>query len=61
MFEKSLAKLKEEIVRANALIREANLMAADMGRQTNFNVTLQIPASNLSPAKIKVRKSGIFN
>uniref|UniRef100_A0A915IPC8 Kinesin-like protein n=1 Tax=Romanomermis culicivorax TaxID=13658 RepID=A0A915IPC8_ROMCU len=52
MFKKSLAKLKEEIIKANSLIREANLMAADMGRQTNFSVTLQIPASNLSPSKI---------
>lgn len=55
MYKKSLAKLKEEIVLANGLIREANIMATEMAKQTTFHVTLQIPAANLTPSKIKVK------
>lgn len=49
LFRKSLAKLREDIVRANALVREANFLSDEMGKQTEFKVTLQIPAANLSP------------
>ncbi|CAN8000086.1 unnamed protein product [Ixodes hexagonus] len=49
LFRKSLAKLREDIVRANALVRGANLLSDEMGKQTEFKVTLQIPAANLSP------------
>lgn len=49
MFKHSLSLLREEVVRANALVREANFLAEEMGKQTEFHVTLQIPASNLSP------------
>ncbi|XP_077537872.1 kinesin heavy chain 73 isoform X2 [Haemaphysalis longicornis] len=49
LFKKSLAKLREDIVRANALVREANFLAEEMGKHTEFKVTLQIPAANLSP------------
>ena len=49
MFKQSLAKLRQEVVKANALVREANFLAEEMGKQTEFHVTLQIPASNLSP------------
>ncbi|KAL1429824.1 hypothetical protein MTO96_015687 [Rhipicephalus appendiculatus] len=53
LFKKSLAKLREDIVRANALVREANFLAEEMGKHTEFKVTLQIPAANLSPNRKK--------
>ncbi|KAL4218427.1 Kinesin-like protein kif13b [Mactra antiquata] len=56
MFKHSLSLLREEVVRANALVREANFLAEEMGKQTEFHVTLQIPASNLSPN----RRRGAF-
>ena len=55
-FKQSLAKLREEVVKANALVREANFLAQEMGKQTEFHVTLQIPAANLSPNR---RVSGL--
>ena len=48
-FRRSLAQLREDIVRANALAREANVLAEELGKQTRFSVTLQIPPANLSP------------
>lgn len=55
MFKNSLSKLKKDIARANALTREANMIAKEVAtKETNYGVTLQIPASNLRPAKIKV-------
>lgn len=49
MFKRSLGQLKADILRANALVKEANFLAEEMGRQTTFSVTLQIPPANLSP------------
>ena len=49
MFKRSLGQLKTDIVRANSLVQEANFLAEEMGRQTKFSVTLQIPPANLSP------------
>ena len=49
MFKQSLCKLREEVVKANALVREANFLAEEMGKHTEFHVTLQIPAANLTP------------
>ena len=49
MFRQSLIRLKEEVVKANALVREANTLAQEMRKQTEFSVTLQIPATNLTP------------
>uniref|UniRef100_A0A4W3HSG2 Kinesin family member 13A n=1 Tax=Callorhinchus milii TaxID=7868 RepID=A0A4W3HSG2_CALMI len=48
LFRHSLAKLREQIVRANTLVREANFLAEEMTKQTDYQVTLQIPAANLS-------------
>ncbi len=48
-FKRSLAKLREDIIQANGLVREANFFAEEMGRQTRFSVTLQIPPQNLTP------------
>lgn len=56
MFKRSLGNLKADIVKANALCQEANFLAEEMGRQTKFSVTLQIPPANLSPN----RRRGAF-
>ncbi|XP_064651713.1 kinesin-like protein KIF13A isoform X3 [Lineus longissimus] len=56
LFCQSLVRLKEEVVKANCLVREANFLAQEMGKKTEFSVTLQIPAANLSPN----RKRGAF-
>ena len=50
-FKRGLAKLREDIIRANVLAREANFLSAEMERETSFSVTLQIPAHNLTPNK----------
>lgn len=49
MFRRSIGQLKADILRANALVQEANVLAEEMGKQTKFSVTLQIPPANLSP------------
>ncbi|XP_066905264.1 kinesin-like protein KIF13A isoform X5 [Halyomorpha halys] len=49
MFRRSLVKLKQDIVKANVLVNEANFLAEEIGKQTKFSVTLQIPPANLSP------------
>jgi len=49
MFKRSLGQLKADILKANALVQEANVLAEEMGKQTKFSVTLQIPPNNLSP------------
>ncbi|XP_063132601.1 kinesin-like protein KIF13A isoform X5 [Rattus norvegicus] len=48
LFRQSLAKLREQLVKANTLVREANFLAEEMGKLTDYQVTLQIPAANLS-------------
>ncbi|CAD6187370.1 unnamed protein product [Caenorhabditis auriculariae] len=57
MFSESLKRLKADVVHANALVREANMISRELSqnsrRQTTYDVTLQIPASNLRPIKIK--------
>lgn len=49
----SLAKLREDIAKANTLAHEANLIAEEMRKNTEFKVTLQIPSTNLSPNKLR--------
>lgn len=49
MFRRSLAHLRQDIMKANTLVREANIFADEMGKHTTFGVTLQIPPQNLSP------------
>ncbi|VBB27860.1 unnamed protein product [Acanthocheilonema viteae] len=56
MFKENLIRLKSDIVRANALAREANMIAAELSPcrcPVIYDVTLQIPAANLRPSKIK--------
>uniref|UniRef100_A0A8I3PVP6 Kinesin family member 13A n=1 Tax=Canis lupus familiaris TaxID=9615 RepID=A0A8I3PVP6_CANLF len=48
LFRQSLAKLREQLVKANTLVREANFLAEEMSKLTDYQVTLQIPAANLS-------------
>uniref|UniRef100_A0AAR2LTZ8 Kinesin motor domain-containing protein n=1 Tax=Pygocentrus nattereri TaxID=42514 RepID=A0AAR2LTZ8_PYGNA len=48
LFRQSLSRLREQVVRANTLVREANFLSEEMGKQTDYQVTLQIPAANLS-------------
>ncbi|XP_027197078.2 kinesin-like protein KIF13A isoform X2 [Dermatophagoides pteronyssinus] len=52
-----LSKLKEEIAKANTLAYEANLIAEEMQKNTEFKVTLQIPPANLNPSRLK---RGVF-
>ncbi|XP_031559004.1 kinesin-like protein KIF13A isoform X2 [Actinia tenebrosa] len=40
--------LKEEVLKANTLVREANQLSEEMNKDTEFAVTLQIPTSSLS-------------
>ncbi|XP_041104446.1 kinesin-like protein KIF13A isoform X2 [Polyodon spathula] len=56
LFRQSLSKLREQVVRANALVREANFLAEEMNKNTDYQVTLQIPAANLSTN----RKRGVI-
>ncbi|XP_044257426.1 kinesin-like protein KIF13A isoform X2 [Tribolium madens] len=53
MFKRSIGQLKEGIYHANSLVQEANCLAEQLGRQTKFSVTLQIPPDNLSPNRRK--------
>ena len=58
-----MAKLREDILRANGLAREANNFAEELERPTRFSVTLQIPPQNLSPnrkVRIYLPKSQMF-
>uniref|UniRef100_A0A3B4AE49 Uncharacterized protein n=1 Tax=Periophthalmus magnuspinnatus TaxID=409849 RepID=A0A3B4AE49_9GOBI len=48
LFRQSLSRLQEQVVKANALVREANFLAEEMKKLTDYQVTLQIPATNLS-------------
>ncbi|XP_023388041.1 kinesin-like protein KIF13A [Pteropus vampyrus] len=56
LFRQSLAKLREQLVKANTLVREANFLAEEMSKLTDYQVTLQIPAANLSAN----RKRGVI-
>ncbi|XP_037533137.1 kinesin-like protein KIF13A [Nematolebias whitei] len=48
LFRQRLSRLREQVVRANTLVREANFLAEEMNKLTDYQVTLQIPAANLS-------------
>ncbi|XP_034164184.2 kinesin-like protein KIF13B isoform X2 [Pangasianodon hypophthalmus] len=65
---RSLRKLREQIVKANLLVQEANFIAEELDKKTEYRVTLQIPAANLnanrkrdavlSEPAIQVRRKG---
>ncbi|KAL2083840.1 hypothetical protein ACEWY4_019358 [Coilia grayii] len=48
LFRQSLARLREQVLRANTLVCEANYLSEQMNTHTDYQVTLQIPAANLS-------------
>ncbi|XP_040020195.2 kinesin-like protein KIF13A isoform X3 [Gasterosteus aculeatus] len=48
LFRRSLSRLREQVVKANTLVREANFLSEEMNKLTDYQVTLQIPAANLS-------------
>uniref|UniRef100_G3TX86 Kinesin family member 13B n=1 Tax=Loxodonta africana TaxID=9785 RepID=G3TX86_LOXAF len=64
----SLMRLREQIVKANLLVREASYIAEELDKRTEYKVTLQIPASSLDANKkrgsvlsepaIQVRRKG---
>eukprot|EP00061_Rhincodon_typus_P009012 g32148.t1 len=47
MLNLSLMKLQEQIAKANHYVHEANYIAEEMEKKTEYQVTLQIPASSL--------------
>ncbi|CAH0562408.1 unnamed protein product [Brassicogethes aeneus] len=56
MFRRSIGQLKQDLLKANSMVQEANILADEMKKETKFSVTLQIPPANLSPN----RKRGSF-
>ncbi|KAM4042669.1 kinesin-like protein KIF13B isoform 2-T2 [Anomaloglossus baeobatrachus] len=68
MLHHSLSKLREQIAKANMYVQEANYIAEEMDKRTEYKVTLQIPASSLnanrkrdevlSEPAIQVRRKG---
>uniref|UniRef100_A0A8D3BE54 Kinesin family member 13A n=1 Tax=Scophthalmus maximus TaxID=52904 RepID=A0A8D3BE54_SCOMX len=56
LFRQSLSRLREQVVKANTLVRESNFLAEEMNKLTDYQVTLQIPAANLSAN----RKRGVI-
>ncbi|CAF1236539.1 unnamed protein product [Adineta ricciae] len=44
-------RLKQDLIRVNALVSEANTIASEMQQQTTYSVMLQIPASYLKPSQ----------
>ncbi|KAM9317134.1 kinesin-like protein KIF13B [Gastrophryne carolinensis] len=68
MLHHSLMKLREQIAKANLYVQEANFIADEMDKRTEYKVTLQIPASSLnanrkrdevlSEPAIQVRRKG---
>uniref|UniRef100_A0A8B9G1X0 Kinesin family member 13B n=1 Tax=Amazona collaria TaxID=241587 RepID=A0A8B9G1X0_9PSIT len=68
MLTHSLRRLREQIVKANLYVREANFIGEELDKRTEYKVTLQIPASSLnanskrgailSEPAIQVRRKG---
>ncbi|XP_075716983.1 kinesin-like protein KIF13B isoform X2 [Rhinoderma darwinii] len=68
MLHHSLSKLRDQIAKANMYVQEANYIADEMDKRTEYKVTLQIPASSLnanrkrdevlSEPAIQVRRKG---
>ena len=42
-------ELRESIIKANVLVREANLLAEELGKPCKYSVSLQVPAQCLTP------------
>jgi len=52
-FEDNVRILREEVLRANSFVREANQLSNEMGKNIEYAVTLQIPTSSLSLGRNK--------
>ncbi|CAG0907907.1 unnamed protein product, partial [Cyprideis torosa] len=48
-FRRCLRQLRETLPTLKSMVREANSIAQEMGRDTRYSITLQIPRSSLSP------------
>jgi hypothetical protein len=46
-----LTHLKEDFIRVNSLVTEANIISNEMQRQIVYNVILQIPVSYFKPSE----------
>lgn len=53
---KGLITLREQLLHANSLIREANSICKEMNLDLRFSVTLRIPAKNLTPNRKVIKK-----
>ena len=51
--KQSYVELKENLIKANILVREGNLLCEELESKTRFSVTLQIPTQSLTPNKHK--------
>lgn len=47
-FHKGIKLLRQQLLRANSLVREANSLCKEMNISVRFRVTMQIPAHNLT-------------
>ena len=59
-FRSSISRLREDLVRAQALVREANTISSELKKQIEFTVTMRIPSRNLTPNR-KVSPVSIRN
>ena len=50
-FERRVQNLREKLVRANCLVREANALCSEMCEPVAYRVTMHIPAQNLTPQR----------
>lgn len=57
---KGLITLREQLLHANSLIREANSICKEMNLDLRFSVTLKIPAKNLTPNRKVIKKTLIY-
>ncbi|XP_067240555.1 kinesin-like protein KIF13B isoform X1 [Chanodichthys erythropterus] len=48
LMNRTLRKLREQIVKANLLVQEAGFISEELNKKTEYKVTLQIPAANLN-------------
>jgi len=52
---KGLKTLREQLISANSLAREANYICNELNERLKFSVTLRIPAKNLAPNRKVIR------
>ena len=52
--------LREEVIKANTLVREANQLSEEMGKETEFAVTLQVHWKIANIVQHKNSKSAFY-